>query len=41
MTRILAILLLFALGACAAGGVRGPYIGGAVGGSAREDARPR
>ncbi len=42
MTRATAILLLLVLAACTAGGgPRGPYVGGAVGGSIREDSRLR
>ncbi|MDO9709627.1 hypothetical protein [Paracraurococcus lichenis] len=35
------LLLLLALAACAGGGTSGPYVGGAVGGSVREDTRLR
>ena len=41
MSRAVALVLLLALGACAAGGASGPYIGGAAGGNAREDSRLR
>jgi hypothetical protein len=41
MKRAVALLLLLALGACAGGGASGPYVGGAVGSNAREDARSR
>ena len=41
MRRAVALLLLLALGACAGGGASGPYVGGAVGGNAREDTRSR
>ena len=40
MRRAAAFLLLLALGACA-GGMSGPYVGGAAGGNLREDARVR
>lgn len=39
--RALALLLLLALAACAGGGASGPYVGGALGASVREDARLR
>jgi hypothetical protein len=41
MRRAGAVLLLLALAACAGGGTSGPYLGGALGGSIREDARMR
>ena len=42
MRRAAVFLLLVALGACAGGGgMSGPYVGGAVGGNLREDARTR
>ena len=41
MRRAAALLLLLALAACAGGGMSGPYLGGAVGGTAREGTRLR
>ncbi|MFC7474417.1 hypothetical protein ACFQS7_08635 [Dankookia sp. GCM10030260] len=41
MRRAVALLLLLALGACAAGGASGPYLGGSVGGNLRADTRGR
>ena len=42
MSRAVALVLLLALGACAAGGASGPYIEGwTAGGNAREDSRLR
>jgi hypothetical protein len=40
--RCVLVLAVLALGACAAGsGPSGPYVGGAVGGNLRDDARTR
>ncbi|WP_255466906.1 hypothetical protein [Roseicella aquatilis] len=39
--RAAAILLLLALAGCAGSGASGPYLGGALGGTVREDARLR
>lgn len=39
--RHVVLLLLLALAACAGTGTSGPYVGGAVGGSLREDSRLR
>jgi hypothetical protein len=42
MRHAAALLLLLTLAACTGGGgVSGPYVGGAVGGNLREDARLR
>jgi hypothetical protein len=41
MRCAVALLLLLALAACAGGGTSGPYVGGAIGGNAREDTRLR
>ncbi|WP_277751775.1 hypothetical protein [Dankookia rubra] len=35
------VLLLLALGACAGGGMSGPYVGGAAGGNLRDGTRSR
>jgi hypothetical protein len=41
MRRAAVFLLLLAFAACAGGGTSGPYVGGSIGGSIREDARIR